>query len=75
MGVLLYAVFIGSVNLKCLFLKHADLLNLIAYADGTNDLIAISDRIGVPIQTLSQMVEKLVAAGLFHVVKEGEGNC
>ena len=23
MGVLLYAVFIGSVNLKCLFLKHA----------------------------------------------------
>ena len=51
------------------------LLNLIAYADGTNDLIAISDRIGVPIQTLSQMVEKLVAAGLFHVVKEGEGNC
>lgn len=52
-----------------------DLLNLIAYADGTNDLIAISDRIGVPIQTLSQMVEKLVAAGLFHVVKEGEGNC
>ena len=24
MGVLLYAVFIGSVNLKCLFLKHAE---------------------------------------------------
>ena len=38
--------------------------DFIAYADGTNDLIAISDRIGVPVGNLAEIAKKLVAAGL-----------
>jgi len=43
-----------------------DMMNLIAYADGTNDLIDISNRTQVPAQNLYPIVEKLIAADLLH---------
>ena len=44
--------------------------DLITYADGRNDLIAISDRIGVPVHDLIPIAEKMVEAGLFEEVEE-----
>lgn len=44
---------------------------LLAYADGTNDLIAISDRIGCPVERLIEIVKKLTANGLLK--DEGPG--
>ena len=46
--------------------------DFIAYADGTNDLIAISDIIGVPVRELLPIISKLEAAGLIAVCGEGE---
>ena len=43
-----------------------DLLNLLAYADGTNDLIDISNAIGVPTRRLYSLVDTLLAAGLLE---------
>ena len=45
------------------------LTNMIAYADGTNDLIDISNRIGVPVWEMSHNIEQLVANGLFEVME------
>ena len=42
--------------------------DFIAYADGTNDLIAISDRIGVPVKDLILVVKKLLGADLIKEV-------
>ena len=42
------------------------ILDFIAYADGTNDLIAISDIIHVPIDELLSMVSSLIEAGLLE---------
>jgi aminopeptidase-like protein len=44
------------------------ILNLLAYCDGSNDLIAVSDIIGVPVNELAPLAEKLVAAELFRRV-------
>lgn len=44
--------------------------DFIAYADGRNDLIAISDRIDVPVHDLIPIAEKMVEAGLFEEVEE-----
>lgn len=41
-----------------------EMLNLLTYADGTRDLIDISNTIGVPAWRLFPIVDKLVAAGL-----------
>ena len=45
------------------------MVDFIAYADGRNDLIAISDIIGVPVRELLPIVEKLTTAGLLREVK------
>lgn len=42
----------------------AAMLDLLAYADGSRDLIAMSDAIGVPVAQLYPLVEKLVGEGL-----------
>ena len=42
----------------------ADMLNFIAYADGTNDLIDISNIIRVPVWRLYPIVERLLAENL-----------
>ncbi len=44
------------------------LTNLVAYCDGDNDLIAISDLIGTPVRELVPLVEKLEAAELLRRV-------
>lgn len=45
-----------------------DMLNLFVYADGTNDLIDISNIIKVPAGRLYQIVDVLMAAGLLEEV-------
>jgi len=43
------------------------LTNIIAYADGSNDLIDISEIIGVPVWEIIENVEKLVESGLVKI--------
>ncbi|GAA4718813.1 DUF4910 domain-containing protein [Brevibacillus fulvus] len=47
-----------------------DMMNFIAYADGSNDLIEISNLIGVPVRTLHPFITSLVDNGLLEVVDE-----
>ena len=47
------------------------MMDLLAYADGTNDLIDISDIIGVSVADLYPLIEKLVEQGLLAEVTEG----
>ncbi len=42
------------------------ILNLLAYCDGDNDLIAVSDMIGVPVKELAPLAERLLEAELFE---------
>ena len=42
-----------------------DMMNFIAYADGTLDLFEISERIEVPVSRLHDIAMQLVKAGLF----------
>jgi len=44
------------------------MMDFIAYADGLNDLVAISDIIGVPVEGLIEIAERLNDAGLLEVV-------
>jgi len=46
------------------------MMNFIAYADGQNDLIAISDRIGVPVAELITIAKKLAEAGLLLYIDD-----
>ena len=43
------------------------LLNLLSFADGDHDLIAIADRLGCPLWELSEPLERLVAADLIRL--------
>lgn len=60
-----------TVSRKGIYEEVKKITNLIAYADGTEDLIAISSRIGVPVEELIPIVEKLCGAGLLETVEEG----
>jgi aminopeptidase-like protein len=53
----------GSAN------SVASMMNFIAYADGKNDLIDISNRIRVPIHELEPIIERLKDSGLLSKVK------
>ena len=46
-----------------------DMMDFIAYADGTQDLFQISNRIGVPVSRLNEIAKKLLDVGLFEEVK------
>lgn len=43
--------------------------NLLAYADGTQDLIALQDTLGVPFEHLADLAEMLAKAGLLNLTK------
>ncbi|WP_170830352.1 DUF4910 domain-containing protein [Maridesulfovibrio ferrireducens] len=45
------------------------MMNFLAYADGTNDLISISDRIGVPMHELFPIVQKMYDNGLISTIE------
>ena len=45
-------------------------MDLLAYADGTNDLLAIADIIGVPVPQLRPVAEQLVAHRLLEAVPD-----
>ncbi len=61
-----------SESRKGIYEEVKKLTNLIAYADGTEDLIAVSTRIGVPVEELIPSIDKLLAAGLFELMQEEE---
>ena len=44
-----------------------DMMNFIAYADGKNDLLDISDIIGIPIRRMYPIIEKLLENDLLDV--------
>lgn len=48
------------------YIKH--IRNFIAYADGTNDLINISNIIGAPVDVLLRIVDDLMAEGLLETL-------
>ena len=52
---------------KGIYEEVKKITNLIAYADGTEDLIQISSRIGVPVQELIPIVDRLCEAGLLEI--------
>jgi aminopeptidase-like protein len=51
----------------------ADVLDLLAYADGSNDLVAISDLTGVPVTRLYPLVDTLVERELLVESARAEG--
>lgn len=55
---------------KGIYEEVKKLTNLIAYADGTEDLISISTRIGVPVEELIPNIDKLCEAGLLEIVEK-----
>lgn len=48
-----------------------EMLDLLVYADGTNDLIALSDLTRVPVARLLPIVDQLLAEGLLKAVETG----
>ena len=54
-----------TVSHKGQYNEVRKLTNLIAYADGQNDLIDISNRIGVPIEEMIENIDKLLENELF----------
>lgn len=45
-------------------------MNFIAYADGTNDLLKISDLIDLPIKQMYPIITALLAADLIELIEE-----
>ncbi|MCR5486054.1 MAG: DUF4910 domain-containing protein [Lachnospiraceae bacterium] len=56
---------VPTMSSKETYQQTLALKDLIAYADGRNDLIGISEIIGVPVQTLIPLAGSLVKCGLF----------
>jgi len=57
---------VPTMSDKTTYQQTLPLKDLIAYADGTNDLIDISNRINVPIDRLIPLIDKLVECRLFR---------
>lgn len=58
-----------TVSRKGIYEEVKKITNLIAYSDGTEDLIQISSRIHVPVEELIPIVKKLCEAGLLESVE------
>ncbi len=54
---------------KGIYEEIRKITNLIAYSDGTEDLVSVSSRIKVPLEELIPIVRKLTEAGLLEVVE------
>jgi len=39
-------------------------MNLLAYSDGTKDLLSVAEKVGAPIWKLSEVADKLVKGGV-----------
>ena len=59
-----------TVSKKGGYAEVRALVNFIAYADGTNDLIDISSIIGVPIKDCIPIAKKLLTQGLLEVISD-----
>ncbi|MCI5955168.1 MAG: DUF4910 domain-containing protein [Lachnospiraceae bacterium] len=59
-----------TVSRKGIYDEVKKMTNLIAYSDGTEDLISVSTRIGVPVKELVPVVNTLTEAGLLMAVDE-----
>lgn len=57
-----------TISQKGSYNEVAAMTALIAYADGTNDLIDISNIIKTPVEVLIPIAQKMVKAGLFEIV-------
>ncbi len=61
---------VPTMSDKTTYQQTLALKDLIAYADGTNDLIDISNIIGVPVDRLIPLIDKLVECRLFREAAE-----
>ncbi len=59
---------VPTMSSKETYQQTLALKDILAYADGTNDLIGISDIIEQPVDLLIPLVDKLLECGLFEVV-------
>ncbi|MBQ9359781.1 MAG: DUF4910 domain-containing protein [Lachnospiraceae bacterium] len=59
---------VPTMSSKETYQQTLALKDLIAYADGTNDLIRISELIRQPVGLLMPLVDKLLECGLFEIV-------
>ena len=57
-----------TVSTKQTKARVRDMMNFIAYADGSNDLVDISNIVGRPVSALLPIVERLLAANLLEEV-------
>ena len=57
-----------TISKKGSYDEISAMMNFIAYADGINDLVDISDRIDVPVSELRKIADKLVKADLLDEV-------
>lgn len=60
---------VPTMSSKETFRQTLCLKDLLAYADGTNDLIEISNRIEAPFEVLIPLVKQLLEVGLFTIVR------
>ena len=61
---------VPTMSSKETYQQTLALKDLIAYADGRNDLIGISEIIEQPVDLLIPLVDKLLACGLFETVED-----
>lgn len=61
---------VPTISSKETYRQTLCLKDLLAYADGTNDLIDISNRIEAPVDILLPLVRKLLEAELFEICKD-----
>ena len=61
---------VPTMSSKETYQETLALKDLIAYADGRNDLIEISELIEQPVERLLPLVGRLLECGLFEIVEE-----